>query len=149
MEKSEDPITMYLIVRESINMSIGKTAAQCAHAAQMLQIKYAELHKTLVYVRKKISAEDDVASLATGYDKMAPIEAIYEQWLSLGIRKVVLSADEKDWNKLLLELDKDTSYIVKDAGLTELAPGTDTVIGLWPIKKSQASKTVKRLQVLK
>ena len=32
----EDPIVMYLIVRESLGMGMGKTAAQCAHASQML-----------------------------------------------------------------------------------------------------------------
>ena len=31
----EDPIIMYLIVKESLNMSAGKTAAQCAHASQI------------------------------------------------------------------------------------------------------------------
>ena len=33
--EQKDPIVMYLVVHESLNMSIGKTAAQCAHASQM------------------------------------------------------------------------------------------------------------------
>jgi peptidyl-tRNA hydrolase len=42
-----DPIVMYLIVKESLGMSIGKTAAQCAHASQMLQLKFNEIEKKL------------------------------------------------------------------------------------------------------
>ena len=41
----EDPIVMYLIVRESLNMSIGKTAAQVGHAVQMLHLKYEHEHQ--------------------------------------------------------------------------------------------------------
>ena len=36
---------MYLIVRESLNMSIGKTAAQVGHAVQMLHLKYEHEHQ--------------------------------------------------------------------------------------------------------
>lgn len=39
--------------------------------------------------------------------------------------------------------------LVVDAGLTEIPSGSETVIGLWPMRKSQVPKTVKRLQVLK
>jgi hypothetical protein len=35
-----DPIVMYLVIRESLEMSPGKVAAQCAHASQMLTLKY-------------------------------------------------------------------------------------------------------------
>lgn len=158
MEKSEDAITMYLIVRESLNMSIGKTAAQCAHASQMLHMQYDDLHKSLVSYRKRVKSleeglhpsKSDLSSHFPSpetYALVQPLEAIYEQWLTLGIRKVVLSADEKEWAKLLSE--EKSKVVVKDAGLTELTPGTDTVIGLWPIRKSQTSKTIKKLQVLK
>lgn len=145
----EDPIVMYLVVRESINMSIGKTAAQCAHSSQMLQIKYEDLHKSLVYYRKNFQREDFKSKHvdAAAYATVQPLESIYEQWLSVGIRKVVLKADEKEWARLKEECPN--RVIVVDAGLTELEPGTETCIGIWPIKKSQASKTVRRLQVLK
>jgi len=39
-DHQEDPLVMYLIVRETVPMSVGKTAAQCACASQMLQLKY-------------------------------------------------------------------------------------------------------------
>jgi peptidyl-tRNA hydrolase len=60
-----------------------------------------------------------------------------------------LKADEKEWIKLKQEIKDQPHVIVRDAGLTELEPGTETVIGLWPVRKSKRSKTVARLQVLK
>jgi peptidyl-tRNA hydrolase, PTH2 family len=141
----EDPLVMYLVVRESINMSIGKTAAQCAHASQMLQIKYEKLHKALVHQRKLI--QEGVSLLLPISTEMSQLETIFQQWMGIGIRKVVLQADEKEWVRIKEECPE--NVLVVDAGHTELAPGTETVIGIWPIKKSQAPKILRRLQVLK
>lgn len=139
----EDPLVMYLVVRESINMSIGKTAAQCAHASQMLQMKYEKLHKSLVYLRKN----KDVLLQTPQQLDMIQLELVFQQWLVVGIRKVVLQADEKEWVRLKEEYPE--NVLVVDAGHTELEPGTETVIGLWPMKKSSRSKLMTRLQVLK
>jgi peptidyl-tRNA hydrolase, PTH2 family len=138
-----DPLVMYLVVRESINMSAGKTAAQCAHAAQMLQMKYEKLHKTLVWLRKN----ERTVLYSPQQTEMIQQEIAFEQWVNDSIRKVVLQADEKEWVRIKEECPE--NVIVRDAGLTELEPGTETVIGIWPIRKSQRPKTLKRLQVLK
>ena len=128
----EDPIVMYLIVRESLNMGIGKTAAQCAHASQMLQLKFQQ------------------AELVECYDWSPKPEhmRLYSDWLARSFRKVVLKADDKEWEKIKLEFDN-KHVLVIDAGLTEVEPGSETVIGLFPMYKSQAPKIIKRLQVLK
>lgn len=124
----EDPIIMYLIVRESLNMSVGKTAAQCAHAAQILLQKY--------YLDYFAEVTDEKYQL-------------FRDWLNSSFRKVVLRADEKEWLKLKSEFSANNIALVVDAGLTELEPNTETVIGLAPMRKSQVPKLVKRLQVLK
>lgn len=143
----EDPIIMYLIVRESLGMSIGKTAAQCAHASQMLQIKYSELEKTLNELE---SLEQTFGSLtkdeSVEWASEQPKFLIFNEWLNSSFRKVVLRADDKQWNKLK---ELSSHVLVVDAGLTEISAGSETVIGLWPMRKSQAPKIVKRLQVLK
>lgn len=126
-----DPIVMYLIVRESLGMGMGKTAAQCAHASQMLTLKYFWLRE-----RKVISA--DQKEMQHGF----------KAWLDESFRKVVLKADDKEWEKIKAEFP-DKFVLVVDAGLTEIAPMSETVIGLWPMKKSQAPKVIKKLQVLK
>lgn len=136
----EDPIIMYLIVRESLNMGVGKTAAQCAHASQMLLLKYLGLQQSFDYT-------------AAAHDEPHMKEAFYslvtfKTWLDSSFRKVVLKADDKEWAKLK-EAMTPMDVVVVDAGLTEIEPGSETVIGLHPVNKSLVSKVVKRLQVLK
>ncbi len=129
----EDPIIMYLIVRESLGMSIGKTAAQCAHASQMLLLNHFDL-------LQKDHDDDWILTEET---------SMFTEWLNTSFRKVVLRAGEKEWIKLKAELSKDQIVVVIDAGLTELAPQTETVIGVIPMRKSEVPKLIKRLQVLK
>lgn len=125
-----DPIVMYLIVRESLGMSIGKTAAQCAHASQMLQLKFNKLEY----------------QLDTGKEFLASIY-IFRNWLASSFRKVVLRAKDKEWDKIKEAYPN--HIVVVDAGLTEIAAGSETVIGLWPMYKSESPKIIKKLQVLK
>jgi peptidyl-tRNA hydrolase len=74
-----DPIIMYLIVKESLNMGSGKTAAQCAHASQMLLLKYLELKKCFW---------NHIISLFKPDNKDVDI---FEKWLKSSFRKVVLT----------------------------------------------------------
>lgn len=120
----DDPIVMYLIVRETLGMGPGKIAAQCAHAAQML----AQAHH--------------------GMRSSSGLTDVYNEWLETSYRKVVLRADDKEWAKLKDHPELDF-VVVRDAGLTEVEPGSETVIGLWPMLRSDAPKLVQRLQALK
>lgn len=137
----EDPIVMYLIVRESLGMGVGKTAAQCAHAAQMLQLQHDELDRKiekffLIYSDLSENLKMDLSNK----------NSIFNSWLAGSFRKVVLRAKDKEWEKLKLLPNR---VVVVDAGLTEIAPGSETVIGLWPMYRSHAPKIVQKLQVLK
>lgn len=133
-KNQEDPIVMYFIVRESLGMGMGKTAAQCAHAAQMVAFTYARMASF-------------TESLSCGASEA---EEIFEQWLNTSFRKVVLKADEKEWAKVK-ELYKDDKLVgrVVDSGLTEIAAGSETVLGLWPMKRSLRPKLIGKLQALK
>ena len=144
----EDPIVMYLIVHETLDMSTGKTAAQCAHASQMLTLKYFEMKEKSKVIQRQLSSVPDSEVLRLEYVKLAVPISIMGEWLQGSFRKVVLRADDKEWAKLKDEF-KDSMVLVVDAGLTEIPSGSETVIGLWPMRKSQVPKTVKRLQVLK
>jgi peptidyl-tRNA hydrolase, PTH2 family len=122
-----NPIIMYLIVHD-IGMSPGKIAAQCGHAVGMLYARFQ-------YIQGLSFAK----------------ERTWNMWLQSNYRKVVLSASSKKWEKIKKDLtDKQMDYvIVKDLGLTEIPSGTETVIGVFPIFKSNKSKILKKLQVLK
>lgn len=142
-----DKLVMYLIVRESLNMSIGKTAAQVAHAAQKLQAEYQNLinkaESYLPYLHN-CSAEDFSKIPRELLDRIE----IFEKWFDNSAAKIVLKANEKEWLQLKEEF-KDSMVLIIDAGLTELTPNTETVMGLWPTYKFQISKSVKKLQTLK
>jgi PTH2 family peptidyl-tRNA hydrolase len=147
----EDPIVMYLIVHETLGMSTGKTAAQCAHASQMLTLDYFETKDKSRALQKKImetTDEDEVHVMKALYAEQNRKLSVFGEWLQGSFRKVVLRADDKEWAKIQKDYGNHMIMVV-DAGLTEIAAGSETVIGLWPMRKSQRPKTIQRLQVLK
>lgn len=143
-QELEDPIVCYVIVRQALNMSVGKCCAQTAHLGQLLVLDYLQLEQDINWT-----------SVAHG-DRTEQTKSeqliLFKQWLNADYRKVVLRADEKEWNKLK-ELSDVRKVIVIDNGKTELPPQTETetetVIGFYPMVKSQAPKLINRLQVLK
>ena len=124
----EDPLVQYIIVRKSLlkTMSRGKLGAQIGHAVGMHLLRYHHL--------KPMILKDG--------DKVANTDA----WIKQSFRKVVLVANDSKWEKIKEELD---CFVVKDAGLTEVDPGTETVIALWPMLRRKAPKLIQKLQVLK
>lgn len=140
-KNQEDPLIMYLIVRESLGMGVGKTTAQGGHAVGMLDKKYYSLDKEW---------EGYLLSGWTPVAETVEKVSIFKDWMKQSFRKVVLGADDKEWVKLKEDpWCQKNMVLVVDAGLTEIPSGSETVIGLWPMKKSSAPKVVKKLQVLK
>ncbi len=132
-----DPVVMYVVVRESLGMSIGKTAAQCCHAVQHIMEMWVQYCDT-----------DDAPVLTLDFETFG---TIMDEWLTDSAwTKVVLGADEKEWERLLKDTESLTGrVIITDAGFTELEPGTQTVIAFAPMRKSDRPPCLKRLQVLK
>jgi PTH2 family peptidyl-tRNA hydrolase len=95
-----------IAVRIDLKMSPGKMAAQVAHAS--------------------LSAAEVARRNFTDW---------YNEWKEEGQKKVVVKvADEAEIIGLLEETKKSNLpwYIVNDAGLTELPPGTTTTLGIGP-----------------
>jgi len=131
-----DPIVLYIIVRKSLGMDVGKIAAQVGHGVGMLLGRYHVLADGLDH---DLWAKDFI-------EEATRKVLITSEWLKTSYRKVVLEANDKDWERLKEQLDV---FLVKDAGLTEVDPGSETVLIPWPMKKSEAPKIIQRLQVLK
>jgi peptidyl-tRNA hydrolase len=153
-----DPLIMYLVVRESLGMSAGKIGAQCGHATDMILLKY--LREGGVLPPEDGQAPFPKEETEDTYFGDSLIEAmvqarmerhkLYYDWLQTSFRKVVLTADDKEWSKVQHAGQDGLSFvIVRDAGLTEVASGSETVMGIWPMYKSLAPKVIKKLQVLK
>lgn len=143
----EDPIVMYLIVRESLGMSTGKACAQAAHAAVMVTLDYFRLKDISRSIQKSLQLEPENDVLLSDLKEIAPMISIFGEWLSSSYRKVTLAANDKEWVKVKSE--PMTKALVIDAGLTEIPAGSETVIGLWPMRKSKRPSCIKRLQALK
>jgi peptidyl-tRNA hydrolase len=144
----EDPIVMYLIVRTSLEMSVGKTVAQGGHAVGMLQLKFDEIEDRLEELEEIQSTFVTLNnSERAEWDQKHPVFYIYKEWLDTSYRKVVLACKDKDWEKVKAACPNHT--LVIDAGLTEIASGSETVLGLWPMRRSACPKIITKLQVLK
>ncbi|XP_063058143.1 peptidyl-tRNA hydrolase 2, mitochondrial-like [Engraulis encrasicolus] len=97
---------MTLVVRRDLNMGKGKVAAQCAHAA--------------VNAYKELLKRDP---------------NLLKRWELCGQPKVVVKADTEE---CLLELHRRAkesgliTSLIQDAGRTQTAPGTRTVLAVGP-----------------
>ena len=128
----EDPLVQYYIVRKSLDMSAGKIGAQCAHAAQIFMLHYMGMIKEFATVGPH------------GGWRHNEFKKI-QKWLDGSFRKVVLKARDSKFEKVKEELN---CFVVKDAGLTQVETGSETVLVLFPVKKSEAPALIQRLRVL-
>jgi peptidyl-tRNA hydrolase len=98
-----------LWLNPDVSMSAGKTAAQVGHATMMLAARW--------YADKE--------------------QGLLEQWAARDCRCSVRLADPATWRRLHPGDDPDTAWrqrrvaAVRDAGFTEIAPGTVTVLAQW------------------
>jgi PTH2 family peptidyl-tRNA hydrolase len=139
-ESQEDPIVQYYIVRTDVPMSVGKVCAQIAHGAQMFAFTYIERY------------EQYIAEFGSNYhltnsnlNQLHSKLELTNKWKNGSFRKVVLGGKTKDFERIKKELDV---FLVRDAGLTEVESGTETVLVTWPILKSTQPKFLQRLRVL-
>ena len=108
-----------IVIRKDLNMSVGKTIAQACHA-----------------------------SLGT-YKKVK--KSKIQRWNLDGQKKVVLEVNSK---RQLLDLynrvkrKKIPCFLVEDAGLTELEPGTITALGIGPVDEKEINKITGSMKLL-
>lgn len=126
-----DPLVQYIVVRKSLNMSPGKIAAQCAHAAAMFVLRYNDVRRTLPAIGAggKFKLQCDIA----------------KRWLDTSFRKRVKKANDSQFERIKQELDV---FVVRDAGLTEVEPFTETVLCTWPMLDSKTPKFIHKLRNL-
>lgn len=108
-----------IITRNDLGMSEGKKCVQCCHAS-------------------------------LGAYKRSD-NKIIRKWESEGQKKVVLEVDSKEemldfYRKVKKE--KIPCFLVEDAGLTELEPGTMTALGIGPEREETLDKITGKLKLL-
>ncbi|CCC70340.1 hypothetical protein NCAS_0E02700 [Naumovozyma castellii] len=109
-------VRMALVIRQDLGMTKGKIAAQCCHAA-------------LACYRK----------IATDPKKVSYNPAMTQRWLMGGQAKITLKCPDKETMDELyakaISLGVNAS-VIHDAGRTQIAAGSATVLGVGPAPKA-------------
>jgi len=74
---------------------------------------------------------------------------IIRKWENEGAKKVVLKADLNELEEIVENLRKEKipHFLVKDAGLTQLKPGTVTALGIGPVEEDKIDKITGKLKL--
>ncbi len=113
---------LVIVVRDDLNLSCGKLSVQVAHAAVECALK--SFHK-----KKKI----------------------FNEWYEEGQRKIVVKAKNLDELLYLKERAEKLGLLtclIRDAGLTEVPPGTITCLGIGPDDEQIINKVTGNLPLL-
>ena len=122
MSSMDEAPSMALIVRADLNLSAGKTAVQCAHAAVQCALEARRKHARLM-----------------------------ERWRRTGARKICLVAENlTSLHRLASEAQNANLpyHLVQDAGHTEVAAGTITVLGIGPAPRRSLDLITEDLSTL-
>lgn len=91
-----------------------------------------------------------VAHASVGSFKLAD-DSSKEEWEKNGSAKVVLKANDLKEVRELYKKTKETKlpcFLVRDAGLTQLKPGTVTCLGIGPSEEKKIDKITGKLKLL-
>lgn len=108
-----------IAVRKDLKMSKGKIAAQACHAC------LGAYKRTDGTVRDSWEAEGG-KKVVVGVSGLNELEALHRK----------------------ARIEKFPCFLVKDAGHTEVAPGTVTALGIGPVKEGQADRITGNLKML-
>lgn len=112
-----------IVIRNDLGMSCGKLSVQVAHAS--------------------LEAAERVRSSRP---------ETYAEWREEGAKKVVLQVGSE---RELIEIYEEAlgrglvAVLIRDAGLTELEPGTATAVGIGPHESERIDKVTGRLPLLR
>lgn len=108
-----------IVLRKDLKMSVGKAAAQAAHASLKA---YQKSRKNVTFL-----------------------------WDLTGSKKIVLAAENEEKLKNIYEKAKKANLpcsIIKDAGHTQLKPGTLTAVAIGPDNERKIDKITGNLKIL-
>lgn len=127
---------MVLVVRKDLKMGSGKVAAQCAHAAvanvEMLSSLGKNRRDTTSNRNATLSDSSNAVRSSVWYEW-------YAAWRQCGYPKIVVQCmDENDLISIARKCKEESLpfYLVRDAGRTQIAAGSKTVVAVGPAPKS-------------
>ena len=111
-----------IIIRTDLGMSTGKKCAQSCHASV---------------------SSSDIARINNS--------RIWKSWKQMGQKKVILKVSSlEDLEKIYKKVkdEKIPCYLIQDAGLTQLSPGTTTALGIGPYYTKKLDEITGDLKLL-
>lgn len=124
-DERREELTMYIFVNKSLGMGKGKIAGQVGHAAQYVTAKILRAGMDCIiqnHLKNILSPmKIDDTSLPDEYER-------YMKWES-GSKKVILQATQEELEQLQKMPE---SVSVYDAGRTQIAPNSLTVVAFYP-----------------
>lgn len=132
----QDPIVFYLVINDELHMSPGKIAIQAGHLIEMFFLQYTKLLALLVKKDLKLVPDCELAHI-----KMT------NEWIHQASQKIVLKANKDQWVEIKTALGRN-AFVIKDVCLTQLEPGYETILGVWPMHQSNAPDILQRLSPL-
>ena len=134
-----EEMKMTLVVRKDLKMSTGKIAAQCSHAA----VAAVDLVNDAA-----LEAETSGKELSGG---KAEWPGWLDAWRTLGCKKVALRVDDEAAMLALAAAARKAQlphYVIQDAGRTQIAAGSRTVLAVGPAPASRVDAITGELKVL-
>lgn len=127
LNQIEGEVRMTLIVRQDLKMGKGKAAAQCLHATLALYKKITNPESPAYNPEmvKRWEYGNGQAKITLQVPDEETMDILFAQAISLGIN----------------------SYVVHDAGRTQIAAGSSTVLGLGPAPKAVIDEITKELKL--
>ncbi|KAJ6824338.1 putative peptidyl-tRNA hydrolase 2 [Iris pallida] len=119
---ASEELKMVLVVRQDLRMGLGKIASQCAHAATGMYSELLQSHRLLL-----------------------------RQWEQYGQAKIVLSCkNQQEMNRLKEAADRCglPTFVVADAGRTQIQAGSRTVLAIGPGNKQAIDSVTGKLRLL-
>ncbi|MHA1149622.1 MAG: peptidyl-tRNA hydrolase Pth2 [Promethearchaeota archaeon] len=111
-----------IIIRSDLGMSTGKKCAQSCHAS--------------------VSSSDE---------SRISEKQIWKLWKQMGQKKVILKVQSLEELEMIYKKVKDQKipcFLIKDAGLTQLPPGTITALGIGPYYSKKLDEITGGLKLL-
>ncbi|KAG8345887.1 hypothetical protein TRVL_03283 [Trypanosoma vivax] len=151
-----EALKMVLVVRKDLKMGTGKIAAQCAHAAVGVLEEVQNRRIALGAARRENLPSSRGAELGCGGNGCV-VEcqdewvAWCDAWTLAGSKKVALQCDSE---QELVEAYRAARreglphMIVRDAGRTQIAPGSKTVLAVGPAPGSLVDRVTGRFKLL-
>ena len=146
-----------IIARKDLNMSPGKLASQCCHAAMAFLTSQLRDKSVMLKATHSVTGENGYAT------EMFFSKEVYEEWICGVFTKTICEARNRNQLMKAVELAKELGleegkdfYLIKDCCLTELNPEevdengvgrTLTCIGFGPLPDDIAHKISKKFQL--